>query len=108
MSDSEYILILTTCQSVSEADRIAEHLVTEKLAACVSVDDHVTSVYEWEGRIERNVEALIMIKTRRDLFDAIEKTIKEESAYDCPEIIAFPIVAGSADYLNWVKTVTRK
>ncbi|GAB4323405.1 MAG: divalent-cation tolerance protein CutA [Candidatus Zixiibacteriota bacterium] len=107
MADSDYVVVFATCDSLAEADRIAERLVTEKLAACVNINDRVTSIYEWKGKIQRDVEAFIIIKTKRSLVDQVQTAVKSESSYDCPEIIALPIVAGSSDYLKWLGDVTQ-
>ncbi len=106
MSDVEFVVMFATCDSVAEADRIGERLVRAKLAACVNINDRVTSIYEWEGTVQRDVEAFIIIKTRRSLVGKVQEAIKEESTYDCPEIIVLPIVAGSPDYLRWLGEVT--
>lgn len=107
MADAEYVVVFATCDSVAEADRIGERLIKEKLAACVNINDRVTSIYEWKGKIQRDVEAFIIIKTRRSLVDRVQSAVKAESSYDCPEIIALPIVAGSPDYLKWLGDVTQ-
>jgi periplasmic divalent cation tolerance protein len=107
MSETEFVVVLATCDSVAEADRIAGRLVRDKLAACVSINDRVTSIYEWQGKIERNIEALILIKTRRSLVDELQAVITAESSYDCPEIIVLPIVAGSREYFRWLEDVTK-
>ena len=106
MSDTEFVVIFSTCNSIAEADRIAKRLIEEKTAACVNISDRVTSVYRWDGEIQKNVEALIIIKTRRSLVGKVQTLVKEESTYDCPEILAVPVVAGSPDYLRWLEKVT--
>jgi periplasmic divalent cation tolerance protein len=99
---SDPIQVLTTTASREEADRIARTLVEERLAACVQVVGPITSTYRWQGVIETSQEWLCLAKTRRELYDEIEKAIRGAHSYQVPEILAVPIVAGSADYLAWL------
>jgi periplasmic divalent cation tolerance protein len=98
----EFLQITTTVGSREEADRIATTIVERRLAGCVQVVGPIRSVYRWEGRIEHGEEWLCQSKTTRELYDAAEKAIRELHSYDCPEIIATPIVAGSEAYLQWL------
>jgi periplasmic divalent cation tolerance protein len=98
----EHIQVLTTVSSREEAERISRVLVEEHLAACVQVLGPITSTYRWQGAIETSQEWLCVAKSRRELYDAIEKAIRGVHSYQVPEILAVPIIAGSADYLAWV------
>lgn len=98
----EFLQIATTAGSREEADRIATTLVYQRLAACVQIIGPIRSVYRWQGQIEHGEEWLCQIKTTREQYGAIEAAIREIHSYDCPEIIATPIVAGSAAYLQWL------
>jgi periplasmic divalent cation tolerance protein len=102
MTANEYILVLCTCPSLNEADAVATALIEERLAACVNRLPGIKSLYRWEGRVTHDDEILLLIKTSADLFDRLEKTIKTLHPYETPEIIAVPIVAGSAEYLRWI------
>jgi len=101
MTLSETLLVLSTCGERGEAEALAEALVADRLAACVNVLPGVRSVYEWQGRIERSEEVLLLIKTTREKFAALEAAIRARSSYELPEVLAVP-VSGSADYLRWV------
>lgn len=82
---------------------IASALVEQRLAACVSVaQTPVKSIYRWKGRVERAKEFLLIVKSSRRNFSALTRTIQKMHSYDNPEIIAVPIVAGSAEYLRWM------
>ena len=98
----EYLLTLTTCASENEAAKIAEALVIAKLAACCNVVKDVRSLYIWQGKLEDDREVLLLTKTTTASFPKVRDTIIKLHSYDVPEIIAIPIVDGSADYLNWV------
>ena len=74
----------------------------ENLAACVNILPSVTSVYKWEGIVQSDNEMLLIIKTREEKFEAVEAKIKSLHEYTVPEIIALPIVKGSAEYQNWI------
>ena len=105
---SEYVQIITTTNSRESANQIAEKLVGEKLAACAQVSGPITSVYQWKGKIERDEEFYCVIKTRKDLYPEVEKTIKAVHSYEVPEIIALPILEGSPAYLDWITEVVKK
>jgi periplasmic divalent cation tolerance protein len=78
-------------------------------AACVNVMTPVTSLYTWEGEINRDEEMLLIVKSRADLFEEdLIPAVKAVHPYDVPEIIALPIIMGSEDYLGWIKDVTRQ
>lgn len=98
----EYCLVLCTCPDAATARQLAEALVKERRAACVNIVPGLTSVYEWEGRIEAAEEQLLLIKTEADAFDALEAFLKANHPYELPEIIAVPIQHGSVDYLQWI------
>jgi periplasmic divalent cation tolerance protein len=69
--------------------------------------DGITSVYRWKGKIEKGHECLLQIKTRADLTDRVEGTIKGFSSYECPEVIVIPVTGGSEDYLRWIDDSTQ-
>jgi periplasmic divalent cation tolerance protein len=100
---SNCIQVLTTAGSEEEAGRIAELLVDRKLAACVQVVGPVVSRYRWRGAIEEAREWQCLAKTTRAAYEAVEAAIRAVHSYDEPEIIATPIVAGSAGYLAWIE-----
>ncbi len=81
---------------------MAEALVRERLAACVNLIPSALSIYHWQGKIEKSSEVILVAKSRTGLFTKIENAVKALSSYECPCIVAMPIVAGSADYLEWL------
>jgi periplasmic divalent cation tolerance protein len=95
------LVVLCTCPNEDTAKTIAEALVTEHLAACVNRMPGVRSTYRWQGRVEDEPEVLLLIKTVGRRFDALELRLKALHPYEVPEIIALPVVAGSAQYLSW-------
>jgi periplasmic divalent cation tolerance protein len=98
----EYLQVLTTTGSEEEAERISAALVERRLAACVQVLGPVTSRYRWQGKVEQAQEWMCVAKTRASMFPSVEAAIRELHSYDEPEILATPIVAGSAGYLSWL------
>lgn len=100
---AEYCVGLITTGSREEAERIAEALVHRRLAACVTLVPEVASVYWWEGRVVRDREALLLVKTSRAKWPALMAAVREWHSYQVPEIIALPIVEGSASYLQWLE-----
>jgi periplasmic divalent cation tolerance protein len=99
---TDFIQVLTAVASREEAERIAEELVERRLAGCVQVVGPIRSVYRWQGAVERAEEWLCLAKTARAQWPAVEAAIRELHSYDCPEIIATAIEAGSAGYLAWL------
>ena len=87
------------------AEDIARCIVEQKLAACAQVTSAVTSLYWWKGKMEREPERLILFKTERQRIDGIRELLKKIHPYEIPELIFFPITAGSADYLAWLSSV---
>lgn len=103
MKPREKFVVLVTCGSSKEADRLAEALVEKRLAACVNIlQTPVKSIYRWKGRVETAKEFLLLIKTSRANFLALSRQIEKLHSYDTPEIIALPITAGSPEYLRWL------
>ena len=98
----EFIQVLTTVERREEAERIARSLVEKRLAACVQIVGPIASTYRWKGEVEAAEEWQCLVKTRRDFYHQVERGIRLLHSYEVPEIIATPIIAGSADYLEWL------
>jgi periplasmic divalent cation tolerance protein len=96
------IVILITASSKKEAARIAEALIKERLVACVNTLDNVTSLFWWQGKVDRAQETLLILKSRKEKLPAIIRRVKALHSYEVPEIIALPIVAGEKNYLKWI------
>src|SRR5438105_6557690 len=99
---TDKIVVLNTCASADEAEKIARRLVEARLAACVSVIAGARSFYRWKDAIEDASEFLLVIKTSRANFDDLRLELEKAHSYEVPEIIALPIVDGAANYLNWL------
>jgi periplasmic divalent cation tolerance protein len=100
------LVVFVTASSKEEAETIASAMVEERLAACANIVPSVTSIFRWEGKVERESEVLIILKTRRAVFSQLVDRIEELHSYEVPEIIALPIVGGSDAYLEWLKQET--
>ena len=105
--ESDFVVVLITASSLSEANRIADALVREKLAPCVGVVPEVCSTYWWDDDVQSAKESLLIVKTRLDVFDALKDRVLELHSYDVPEIICMPLVKGSESYLSWMKDYFR-
>jgi periplasmic divalent cation tolerance protein len=103
---TDYIVVFITASNEEEAARIARTLVEEKLAGCVNIIKNIRSIYSWQGRVEDEPEALMVVKTKKALFESLTGRVKELHSYTVPEVIAIPVIEGSLDYLNWLKEVT--
>lgn len=106
MTEPQPLLILCTCPDTESASRIARKLVEERLAACVNRVPGLTSVYRWQGEIHEDSEVLLLIKTRRELFESLRARLVAMHPYDVPEVIALDISAGHAPYLEWLHAET--
>ena len=97
------LVVLVTASSREEAAAIAEALVSERLAACVNIVAAIESVYKWEGKIARDNEALMIIKTNSARYSDLERRVRELHSYSTPEVVALRIDRGSEQYLNWLR-----
>lgn len=97
-------IIFCTCPDKDTAKKLARLLVEKKLAACVNILPGITSVYAWEGKIESVQEHLLLIKSSKDKYQAIETTLYDHHPYEIPEIIAVPVQRGLSEYLDWIDT----
>jgi len=103
-----YIQVITTTATQGEAEAIARALVEQRQAACVQIVGPITSIYRWQGQVERGEEWQCHIKSRGALFNQIAATIRSLHPYQVPEIIALPIEAGSDSYLHWIAGETEQ
>jgi periplasmic divalent cation tolerance protein len=100
---TDKVIVYTTCADALDAERVARQLVESRLAACVNVIPSVVSYYRWKGKVETSGEALLMIKTARSLVESVRAAIEKVHSYELPELLAVPIVDGSANYLAWLE-----
>ena len=96
-----------TAGSRVEALAIARTVVEERLAASANVLDGATSIYWWRGALEQASEAVLILKTRTELVERLSARILELHSYECPCVVALPIVAGNPQYLDWIAAETR-
>jgi len=99
---TDKIVVFSTCGTAEEAERVARHLVEQRVAACVQITAGVRSFYHWQGKLESGEEFRLTIKSRRDLFGALCAEIRRVHSYEVPEIVALPVVEGGASYLEWL------
>lgn len=104
---TEHLLVLTTCPGSISAKKIAQDLVTEKLAACVNIIPGVQSFFSWVGKVDTANEHMLIIKTTADNYEELEGYIKKVHPYELPEVIAVSIEAGFNAYLEWVSKNTK-
>jgi len=99
---TNYIQVITTTETKTDAQAIANAVVEKRLAGCVQVIGPITSTYWWQGKIETTEEWLCVIKSRKDLYAGLEEAIQEAHPYKVPEILATPVTEGSESYLEWL------
>lgn len=98
-----FSLVLTTVKNRREAMQMAEKLVSEKLAACVSAIPNVVSVYRWRGKVERTGEVMLLVKTSAKKLDRLIDRMKELHSYEVPEILVLRVERGLPEYLKWLE-----
>ncbi|GMR09047.1 MAG: divalent-cation tolerance protein CutA [Gammaproteobacteria bacterium] len=100
MADQQ--IVLCTCPDRASAEIIATAVVERGLAACVNIVPDLTSIYKWQGKLDRASELLLLIKSTASVYEQLQQTIQSLHPYELPEIIAVPIEAGFPPYLNWI------
>jgi periplasmic divalent cation tolerance protein len=102
------LIVFVTAPGAEEAAKMAEAVVEERLAACVNIVGGVESIYRWEGKVTRDREVLMIIKTTAERYAELERRIKELHSYTTPEVVAIEIERGSQPYLDWIRDSTAK
>jgi periplasmic divalent cation tolerance protein len=100
-ASSEHIVVLVSCGGAEQASAIARATVEARVAACAQMLP-IRSCYRWQGEVVEEAEVLVLLKTRADRFDEVERVVRSVHDYEIPEIVALPLTAGTADYLAWV------
>ena len=98
--------VYMTAGSVDEARAIGSALVSERLAACINIIDGMRSLYWWEGAVQEDSETVLIAKTTQAELDTLIERVKALHSYDCPCIVALPMVGGHADFLAWIASET--
>lgn len=99
---TDFIEVHTTIDSREGAHKLAEAIVSKRLAACVQVSGPITSTYWWQGKLEQTEEWVCTAKTRKALYAKLEQAIREAHPYDVPEILAVDVIVGNQSYLDWI------
>ena len=103
---SEAIFVYVTTPTPELAKEIAKAVVSQQLAACANIIPLMTSIYRWKGAVEEALETVLIFKTQATLFDRLAKAVKALHPYECSCIIGLPLVAGTSDYLSWIRAET--
>lgn len=106
MKRYDYCLVMTACDNEINANQLIEALLNEGLAACIQ-SKQINSAYVWKGKIEKESEVLLMIKTSENLYKKVEECILKNHTYELPEITCIPITKGYNKYLDWISEVTK-
>ncbi len=101
------LIVLITVSSSDEAEKVGTSLVEEHLAACVNIMPGIRSIFFWEGKVQVEQELILLCKSTQQLLDKLISRVKELHSYTVPEILALPVVGGSADYLSWLREMTK-
>jgi periplasmic divalent cation tolerance protein len=101
----DFVIVLVTCASEEEAQYLAQNALENYLAACVNIFQ-CRSLFHWQNKIDGQEERLLILKTQRKLLDDLVALIKTHHSYELPEIIALPVIGGSAEYLDWIRQET--
>jgi periplasmic divalent cation tolerance protein len=107
-SADKLLIVLVTVSSRREAEKIGQALVKEKLSACVNIVPAVTSIFRWQGKIQKSRERLLIVKTTEHRYAALERLIRSMHSYEVPEIIAVKVDRGLNQYIAWVEQATTR
>ena len=100
--DVAYSVVLTTLGNRVDAQSLVRRLVEDRLVACGTIVENAFSIYEWQGKLEETSEVLVVLKTREDLWDELQKAVRELHPYDVPELLALPVQKGLHANLEWL------
>lgn len=103
----EFIIIYCTVPNKKEGKEIARALIENKFAACINIIDKVESVFSWDGEMTEEKEALLVIKTKKELFGNVKHVIQKLHSYTVPEVISVPIAQADETYLKWIEHEVR-
>ncbi|PPR60760.1 MAG: Divalent-cation tolerance protein CutA [Alphaproteobacteria bacterium MarineAlpha4_Bin2] len=101
-------LVYITASGHEEATVVGRDLVEKRLAACVNINQPVTSIYHWEGAVQEDVESVLIAKTTEDLVEALTARVAEIHSYNCPCVVAVPIAGGNKEFLKWIADETKQ
>jgi periplasmic divalent cation tolerance protein len=99
---TEHIQVFTTTDTKENARQISKRVLENNLAACAQIIGPISSIFWWKNNINEEEEWLIIIKTRKDLYEELEQAIRKVHKYEVPEILAIPVIAGAKSYLDWL------
>jgi len=100
---NEFVLILVTTSGAQEAEEIAMKLINSGLSPCVNMMPSCTSIYQWKGEVRKDQEVIMLIKSKRDLFDEVQSLVEKNHSYDVPEIIAVGLECVSEKYAGFLR-----
>lgn len=103
---SDALLVMTTLPDQISAEQLAERLLSKKLAACINILPAMSSLYLWKEKLEHGKEHLLLIKTSRERYEALESEIHGQHPYELPEIIGIPVITGLGAYIDWIEENT--
>ena len=106
-AENNAVTLYVTIPNKEEGIRIGHILVKANLVACANVMDNVTSIFSWQGQTQEESEAILFAKTERSLVDDATHTIIENHSYDCPCVVALPIIGGNPGFIEWIKSETK-
>ena len=106
--DVSFSVVLTTLTSVEDARSLVNRLVSDRIVACGTIVDGAISIYEWRGTLEESREVLVVMKTRRENWDALQSAVRELHPYEVPELLELPVEEGMPPYLEWLAEQTKQ
>jgi periplasmic divalent cation tolerance protein len=102
METNEHVVLFSTTGSLEEASRIADHLVSNHIVACVNIVPSIHSIYWWDNKVQQDQEVLMILKTRKSKLEELEKAIRTLHTYQTPELIAWNLDYGIREYVDWI------
>ncbi len=104
----KYIIVYITCKDMEEATKISKALVQDRIGACVNILGNISSFFWWGKKVQREEEVAMIVKTRENLLNKLIERVKDMHSYECPCIVAVPIIGGNREFLSWIDEETSK
>lgn len=104
----KHLIAYITAPNRKEAESISKSIIADRLAACTNILDNMSALFHWDNEVQSENEVVLIAKTTAEAYPALEDRVREQHSYDCPCIIALPVVAGNAEYLEWIEKEVKK
>lgn len=99
-------MVYITCRDKAEAEKVGRALIEDRLAACVNIMDGMQSMFRWQGKVDRDRETVLIAKIGAGLVNRLTDRVRSVHSYDCPCVVALPVIGGNPEFLQWIREET--